>query len=161
MSGEMFAWLFHGTRGAGPVRPRGVANPSNLLQFNQTGYIPEGWNTTTSLIDPVGWVYAPKQCRGSGGSGRGGSAAATSVNDQISSISGCTMHVHYHPCGGSWRALSTAYMLESGLAAYVYVNVHPRQSIQNSNSSACAVAVGSKFGSLQIATCTRITLSLC
>ena len=98
MSGEMFRWL--ATPSGVAVKPRGAAVPAHLLQFNQTGLVPKGWSLKSSLLDSVGFVYAPAQCRGPRPRAR------------------CSLHVHYHPCGGSWRDLSTSYMLESGIAAY-------------------------------------------
>ena len=38
------------------------------------------------------------------------------------SPSKCGIHVHYHPCGGSVRAVSTSYSLQIGLPQYAETN---------------------------------------
>ena len=120
MSGAMFRWLL-GPYG-GTVRPHGAANAANLLQFDQAPHVPANWTLASSLLDAVGFVYAPRQCRGAAVRGGGGGGGGGGGN--------CRLHVHYHPCGGSWHATSTNYMLESGLAGYAetngYVILHPQ-----------------------------------
>ena len=141
MSGEMFKWL----EAPRIIAARGVEIPSNLFTINQTGYIPHGWLPSTAFLDTVGFIYAPKKCRGGGGGGGGngggggssesgnaGGSASAGSNAMLSvgpalgpnsvTANGCSLHIHYHPCGGGYRDLSTNYMLGTGLAAYAETN---------------------------------------
>jgi len=54
----------------------------------------------------------------------------------------CSIHVHYHPCGGSIRQVGLSYMLENALPAYAEGNsmviVYPQSgSIKNPCGNGC------------------------
>lgn len=104
MAGEVLRWV----RG-GPLQKRAAVNSHNLHMFNQSQFLPAGWdNTASALLDNTGFVYIPGSCQGS--------APAPKYSSQ------CDVHVHYHPCGGSWRDVSTSYMLQNALPAYAELN---------------------------------------
>lgn len=101
MSGELLRWIYGD--GNVPTRaPQDQVSPNHLLQLETSRYLPEGWTPQKAQLDPLGFVYAPPGCRGS----------------RPARSTGCRVHVHWHPCGGSIRDVSTTYMLETGLAAY-------------------------------------------
>eukprot|EP00040_Diaphanoeca_grandis_P029363 m.171878 g.171878 ORF g.171878 m.171878 type:complete len:394 (+) comp31665_c1_seq1:466-1647(+) len=103
MAGELLRWIY---RQPGAIKPRvpqhTIAN-TGLVQINTIDYLPKGWTPKQALLDPLAFVYVPKTCRGR-------------------QTKACGVHVHYHPCGGSIRDVSTTYMLEIGLPAYAEAN---------------------------------------
>ena len=90
-------------------------------RFNQSDFVPEGWTTADALLDDLGFAYVPTQCLSRGR---------------------CGIHVHYHPCGGSVRAVSTSYSLENGLPQYAessrLVILYPQSAVSgNPVGSGC------------------------
>ena len=114
MSGNFLRHIY----GAATIRPRSPwpsgVQQKNLLLFNQTRYVPANWTAGlwASGMDSTGFAYVPTACR--------------------ASLAGCRYHVHYHPCGGSFRFVGLNYMLYNGLAAYAesskIVILHPQAS---------------------------------
>ena len=113
---------------SGGVKPKTRFVERNLLRFNQTDFVPRGCEITTLGMDPIGMVYVPSGCRPP----RGSTAACARAG---------RVHVHYHPCGGSYHALSTAYALESGTAAYAEANdmivLHPQTDVKGMYGGGC------------------------
>ena len=121
MSGEILRWIL----GAHNVAARKAVVPNNLFSFQQARYLPANWTAERALLDERGYVYIPKACqlqppppltRASqrAGGAAGGLAPLFSSN--------CTIHVHYHPCGGAYKQVGLAYMLENALPAYAEGN---------------------------------------
>ena len=153
LSGDVLRWTY----GHDNVKPRTKAVvPGHLRQVNQSALLPAGWTTKRAALDDVGWVYEPAQCGGGGKDGgkggengeKGGEEGATATvgtsgtaSNAFAPASPCRYHVHYHPCGGNWRFLSTSYMLESGLAAYAESNnivvIFPQASTAGPQGSGC------------------------
>ena len=73
------------------------------------------WTLFESGLDSTGFVYVPRRCFGE---------ALTNGT--------CRFHIHYHPCGGSFRFVGLSYMLQNGMAAYGessdIVTLHPQAS---------------------------------
>ena len=105
LSGEILRWI----HGAAAVRPRAAAVAAHLLEVEQAPFLPDGWTAEKALVDEVGFIYIPDACRAAGDGSPRYSAD-------------CAVHVHYHPCGGSYRAVSTSYFLENALPAYAEAN---------------------------------------
>jgi hypothetical protein len=129
MTGELLRWIM----GAGNVKPRGRGDPdpANLLEFSQKALLPAGATLASAELDQTGFVYAPRKCRtnashsplaaaqrteaaAAGGGGVGGGGGGGGGTAQWWDRWPCTVHVHYHPCGGSYRAVSTSYMMQVG-----------------------------------------------
>ena len=91
MAGDMLSFLL----GGAALKPRQPALASHLLAFPQADYV--ATNLSNAAMDETGFVYAPPACR--------------------DDVTGCHVHVHYHPCGGNWRETSLGYMLGSVRAA--------------------------------------------
>jgi len=115
LSGEILRWVAAHTTASGgarwpaALRPKAALSavaPSRLRNFSQAKHLPAGATLTDALLDEVGFVYVPAACEGVGGA------------------AGCTgeIHLHYHPCGGSWRDVSSAYMLENALPQFAESN---------------------------------------
>jgi hypothetical protein len=101
-------------------------------------------------VDEIGFVYVPQACQlssaaadadGAGAAGSASEAGAGGFIDKAAvgdagAVDGvgaptapaalfaakCRMHVHYHPCGGSFRDVSTSYMLQNALPMYAESN---------------------------------------
>ena len=156
MSGEILRWVL----GDANVKPRhtsplkgGVSvNPAHLFQVNQSQFLQPGWNTTTALLDNWGFLYIPKQCQLQNAAAAAASAngAERSVGEGVAASNAscaasamfsdsCRIHVHYHPCGGSVRDVSTSYMLQNGLPAYAEANnivlLYPQSAKYNNPAS--------------------------
>ena len=105
LSGEMLRFMLPHRRWL-----KAPVTAANLVRLNQSGLLPAGWSAERALLDSAGFMYVPQRCRTAAGA--------------------CLVHVHYHPCDGSWRKNSAAYMLQSGLAAYAegsgMVILHPQ-----------------------------------
>ena len=131
MAGEVLRWVL----GPGNLKPRGgggaggAVQPANLFQVNQSQFLSNqpGWSTQTALLDEWGYIYIPAACQlapapphrlvGVGGGGGGGHRIRATGRPTPSTAlfsASCQIHVHYHPCGGSVRDVSTSYMLQNG-----------------------------------------------
>ena len=75
--------------------------------LGQARFLPAGTTPKEALLDEAGFVYVPDACKVPA-AGAGGALYAAH----------CRIHVHWHPCGGSWRPVSTSYMLQNALPAY-------------------------------------------
>lgn len=107
MSGAVLRWIY----GPNSISPRSsVSQPvrsENLMPVNQSRYMPPGWTVDAAALDATGFVYAPAACR---------------KRTDPSGHPPCRVHIDYHACGGNFRAVSTSYMLQTGLAAYAEAN---------------------------------------
>lgn len=102
MSGYALALLLHPRA----LHPRVLPVQANMLMFQQQPYVEAAGGTLSSAcMEESGLVYTPTSCRAS--------AAA---------LAGCTVHIHYHPCGGNWRQVGYTYFLANGLAAWAEAN---------------------------------------
>ena len=133
LSGEILRWV----EGADKVRPRGIVRPANLLAVNQSRFLPPGWTVDKALLDETGFVYVPSGCQvhAPGSAGAGGGPAPLFARR-------CSVHVHYHPCGGSLRQVGLSYMLENALPAYAESNdmvvLYPQSgSVRNPSGAGC------------------------
>ena len=120
VAGDMLSWLepplvpLLPGAGATTEKPaRGRAVVSNLLSFAQQRYMPDGFSCIDAGFAAVGFVYVPTRCR----------------NSPVA-LASCSLHVHYHPCGGNHAFLNTSYMLETGMAAWAELHkmvvLHPQ-----------------------------------
>ena len=133
LSGEILRWVL----GPGNIRPRDPTAspvvPANLFTLNQTRFLPPGWTPATALVDPTGFIYIPERCQSRGVAAGGGDPDGGEPRFSAS----CGIHVHYHPCGGSWRVVSLAYMLQNALPAYAEANdiviLFPQSAAGNGN----------------------------
>jgi len=107
LSGEVLRWIY----GAEAVRPRAAVVAAHLIEVKQAQFLPAGWTPAKALVEKTGLVYIPAGCR-----------AADSDDDGPRYSRNCSVHVHYHNCGGSYRAVSTSYFLENALPAYAEAN---------------------------------------
>jgi hypothetical protein len=125
------------------VRPRKPVVPANLLKINQSQFLPANWTAQRALLDEVAYVYVPRACQlpptGTGGDsggdsddrnaghdpdsdGGGGGSGGGGTKPRPLFASSCPLHVHYHPCGGAYRQVGLAYMLENAWPAYAEGN---------------------------------------
>jgi len=117
MTGEMFQFFFQNEQNTTHHRtllPRGQSNQSHLFQFNQSQFLPAGVNLNQARLLEVGFIYIPDQCRQ-------WNTRLPTLSNKLSNIN-CTLHIHYHPCGGNWKQVSTNYMLGTGHTAYAESN---------------------------------------
>ena len=149
LAGTILRWIL----GAANVEPRarggaskgaagGAVEPSNLIAVQQAQFLPNGSSLRSALLDDTGFVYVPSRCRATQGSeaaapnAEGGRHLGWSTVRPLFSAA-CRIHVHYHPCGGSWRVLSLSYMLENALPAYAETNdlvlLYPQSSAGGDN----------------------------
>jgi len=136
MAGEILRWVY-GTEG---VRERRPVVPNNLLAVNQSAFLPTNWTVDKALLDPLGYVYVPAACR-LAKPPEEGAAEVMSVPRPLFAAN-CSIHVHYHPCGGSIRDVGLSYMLENALPAYAEGNnmviVYPQSgSVKNPAGGGC------------------------
>ena len=103
MAGEGLRWVL------GAVKPRAAVLPRNLVAVDATRFLPGSISPARALLDTTAFIYVPDACKAPG-RGEGGYSAH------------CRVHVHYHPCGSSWRVVSLSYMLENALPAYAEAN---------------------------------------
>eukprot|EP00041_Stephanoeca_diplocostata_P011934 m.198169 g.198169 ORF g.198169 m.198169 type:complete len:420 (+) comp18738_c0_seq1:81-1340(+) len=128
MSGELLRWIL----GDGAVKPAAAANAvstTRLYQVNQSKFLPLGWTLHSALLDSIGFIYAPTSCT---------STAAAWPKDPEKWP--CHVHLHYHPCGGSYRDVSTAYMMQIALPNYAESNdmviLYPQTGYDNNPAGA-------------------------
>lgn len=135
MSGEILRWV-HGTE---VVRARRPVVPGNLIAVNQSSFLSTNWTVEKALLDPLGYVYVPQACRLANQSMHG---VPEGMSVQPLFAANCSIHVHYHPCGGSIRDVGLSYMLENALPAYAEANnmviVYPQSgSVNNPAGAGC------------------------
>jgi len=99
MAGEVLKWIL----GSTAIQPRAKMVSTNLFFLEQAKYLPKGATLKNAALDERGLIYVPQQCR-----------HQTPLK--------CGIHVHYHPCGGSIRQVSTSYFLQNGLPQYAESN---------------------------------------
>lgn len=142
MSGEILRWVY----GADVIRARRPVVPENLIAFNQSAFLPANWTVDMALLDTLGYVYVPQACRVAGGQGPTSTGAVKGTLDGLPAqplfVANCSIHVHYHPCGGSIRDVGLSYMLENALPAYAEANqmviLYPQSgSVRNPAGGGC------------------------
>ena len=132
MAGEILRWVY----GTDVVRARRPVVPNNLIAVNQSAFLPTNWTVDKALLDPLGYIYVPQACRLAYPSEEG------AVEGRPLFAANCSIHVHYHPCGGSIRDVGLSYMLENALPAYAEGNnmviVYPQSgSVRNPAGGGC------------------------
>tara|TARA_B110000208_G_scaffold173051_1_gene216584 strand:+ start:990 stop:2105 length:1116 start_codon:yes stop_codon:yes gene_type:complete len=130
MSGEVLRWIL----GPANVSARKPVVASNLIPVQQQRWLPADWTVKRALLDDTGFVYVPRAC-------------AVDADDAARGhlyASRCRIHVHYHPCGGSWRPLSLSYMLGNALPAYAEGNdlviLYPQSAAGSENPAGGGVS---------------------
>jgi hypothetical protein len=135
MAGELLRWIL----GEENVQPRSIAQrvvAANLLQVNQSNYLPQNTSLAQAQVDEIGFMYIPVKCRKMGFllSKAHRTMANPNAIAQWWREWPCGVHVHYHPCGGSWHSVSTSYMLQNALPDYAETNdmviVYPQTADQ-------------------------------
>lgn len=140
MSGEILRWVY----GAEAVRTRGRVVPGNLIAINQSAFLPSNWTVDKALLDALGYVYVPQRCSPADQRPRRphGLRAEAVQTPQPLFAANCSIHVHYHPCGGSVRDVGLSYMLDNALPAYAEGNdmviIYPQSgSVKNPAGGGC------------------------
>jgi len=116
MTGNFWRHIY-GNASIAPRETPSRVDANRLLLFNQSRYVPTeaNWTLFESGLSSTGFVYVPRRCFG----------------DALTNGT-CRFHVHYHPCGGSFRFVGVSYMLQNGMAAYGessnIVTLHPQAS---------------------------------
>jgi hypothetical protein len=154
MSGEILRWVY----GTDKVKTRRAVVPANLVAINQSAFLPANWTADKALLDPVGYVYVPHACRPKHSQGHTQPPPQTELTESAGAAAPlfsahCSIHVHYHPCGGSIRDVGLSYMLENALPAYAESNdmviLYPQSgSVKNPAGGGCFYwygAVGEDF----------------
>ncbi|MBK4735978.1 extracellular catalytic domain type 2 short-chain-length polyhydroxyalkanoate depolymerase [Noviherbaspirillum pedocola] len=100
----------------GTVTARASSTTGQMLQFDQTAFVPNG-NAAYYSLDNTGYVYVPSYC---------------------ASNSGCKVVVAMHGCKQSYSAIGNAFITNSGLNEYADTNqlivIYP-QTIASSYST--------------------------
>ena len=59
LSGNILRWIY------GPDLTRGEPLRHNLITVGQSDLLPEGWTAEKAAVDPIGFVYIPRNCQSS------------------------------------------------------------------------------------------------
>eukprot|EP00039_Didymoeca_costata_P023175 m.6241 g.6241 ORF g.6241 m.6241 type:complete len:415 (+) comp3505_c0_seq1:226-1470(+) len=130
LSGEILKWVF----GSSKIKPRDKSHVSENYLYNipQAPFVPNNSTTKKAQLDDIGFIYIPPKCL----------APSNKTLPYPKYHSTCGVHIHYHPCGGSWRDVSTGYMMQNALPAYATANnfviIYPQSvSIGNPEGDGC------------------------
>jgi len=95
-AGDTLKWVY------GDLKPKGVAQSSNILSIDQSKYVPKGYSLSSLSLGPKAFVYVPTACKG---------------GDLK-----CKLHIVFHGCSQTIADIGDKYYVDGGYNEWAETN---------------------------------------